>query len=80
MIRNRQTPLANAALYKLGEYIASRPDLDDAGPKQIEVALKKAGKSPKRDHYVTAFHAGLKAMSIRRQRQQVGANARKRTS
>lgn len=75
MIRNRETPLA--ALYKLGEYIASRPDLGNADPKQIEVALKKAGKLPPGDHYVTAFHAGLKAISIRRQmREKGGVDAR----
>ena len=77
MIRNKETPLTNAALHKLGEYIVSRPDLGNATPKQIEVALKKAGKLPQGDHYVTAFHAGLKAISIRRQRRQKeGVNAR----
>jgi hypothetical protein len=70
MMRNRETPLTNAALYKLGEYIASRPDLDNADPKEIEVALKKAGKLPQGDHYVTAFHACVKAIRIRRRRRE----------
>lgn len=69
MKRNPDTPFTRAELYALGKYIASRPDLDDAMPKQIEVALKKAGKLPLReDHFYTAFHAGLMAMSIRKER------------
>jgi hypothetical protein len=67
--RNPDTKLSSGALYMLGEYIASRADLDGAEPKQIELALKKAGKIPaKGDHFYTAYHAALKAMSIRRRR------------
>jgi hypothetical protein len=50
----------------LAEYIASRRDLDTASPREIESALKKAGKLPAGDHFYTAFHAGLKAIGIRR--------------
>jgi hypothetical protein len=64
--RNRDTPLANWALQKLAEYIASKRDLDAASPREIEAALKKAGKLPIGDHFYTAFHAGLKAIGIRR--------------
>ncbi len=65
--RNPDTQLANWALQKLAEYIASRRDLDTATPREIEAALKKAGKLPAGDHYYTAYHAGLKAMHIQRQ-------------
>lgn len=66
MKRNPDTRLTNSALQELAEYIASRRDWDNAGPKEIEVALKKAGKIPAGDHYYTAFHAGLKAAGLRR--------------
>ena len=58
---------------KLAAYIASRRDLDHAGPFEIEAALKKAGKLPAGDHFYSAFHAGLRALVIRRQRAEVGA-------
>jgi len=65
--RNPDTRLANWALQELAEYIASRRDLDKANPREIEAALKKAGKLPPGDHYYTAYHAGLKALRIQRQ-------------
>ena len=61
--------MSNGALEKLAEYIASRRDLDKAMPREIEAALKKAGKIPATgDHYYTAHHAALKAMRIRREK------------
>jgi hypothetical protein len=53
--RYPDTPLANWALQELAEYIASRRDPDTAGPREIEAALKKAGKLPSGDRYYTAF-------------------------
>lgn len=64
--RNPDTPVANWALEELAVYIESRRDLDKATPREIESALKKAGKLPAGDHYYTAYHAGLKALRIRR--------------
>ena len=40
MKRNPDTQLKNGAQNNLAEYIASRRDLDNAGPREIETALK----------------------------------------
>ena len=68
MKRNPDTQLKNGAQNNLAEYIASRRDLDNAGPREIETALKQAGKLTAGDHFYTAFHAGLKAIQLRRAR------------
>lgn len=64
----RDTSMSRDELYRLGLYIASRPELYTASVVQIEDALKAAGKLPPGDHFITAFHAGLHAVSIRRRR------------
>jgi len=70
MKRNRDTTLPNRVIQELAEYIATQRDLDNADPRTIETALKKAGKLPAGDHYYAAYHAGLKAMQIRRKEDQ----------
>ncbi|MGE5113601.1 MAG: hypothetical protein ACM3JB_22280 [Acidobacteriaceae bacterium] len=65
----RDTTLSRDELYRLGLYIASRPDLETAEVGQIEEALKVAGKLPPGDHFATAFHVGVWAASIRRSRE-----------
>jgi len=65
---DRSIQYSDAEFTQLGEYIASRADLKHATFKQIEVALKDAGKLPQGDHLHAAFRTWLKAISIRHKR------------
>jgi hypothetical protein len=65
-LKRRLPSPTSQQLEKLAEYLATRPDLNDATPKQVELALKKAGKvSANEDHFYTAMHALMRVNRVR---------------